>query len=176
MPAMLGAYFFEGGDYTAPLSPWGGSLGRALQQLPPRWAPTVTNVPSRLRQAYPPAVPEPLPQFNPGAPALPGLPLLPPVGPAAYRLDPLFDNPRPPRPAGLAGPAALGLRGALPLGQPVPGPVGQGQAEPSADVVIPQGVIYGVDGQWIRLRPGVNPAPPHSPPPAGRGRGRGSPP
>jgi hypothetical protein len=165
------AYFFDASDQGPPLGTAGGSLGSNRQQLPSRWAPAAGSQPSRLRPAYTPIIPEPLPQLNPGAPGqgFAGLP----GGP--YALDALFHDPQ----QGIfPGPPALGLRGELPLGQPGPGPVGQDPAEPSAAAAaaVPPGIIYGVDGQWIRLRPGVNPAPPHSPPPAGRGRGRGSPP
>ncbi|BDA51585.1 hypothetical protein COCOBI_19-1410 [Coccomyxa sp. Obi] len=160
-----------------------GSLGRQQQHLPPQWPAVASGQASRLSQAaFSPPLPDPAPGYAGPPPFLGGSmgPVLVTPGAAAPGFaGPSFAGPDFPVPAPL---------GLAPLGQPSspvrqPGsPIGQ----PSQPVLgpsgfthittAPSGVIYGVDGQWIRLRPGVNPAPPHPPLPAGRGRGRGSPP
>ena len=80
----------DGSDQGPTLATTGGSLGSHRQQLLPRWAPAAGNQPLRLRPAYTPTIPEPLPQLNSGAPG-PGFAGLP-GGP--YALDALFDDPQ----------------------------------------------------------------------------------
>ena len=167
-----------------------GSMGRQERHPPPQWPAVASAQPSRLSQtAHPPPLPHPDPGYAAPSSLLGGGmgPLLATPGAAASIGVPGFAGPD------FAGPefcipAPLGLPGIAPhgqLGSPVrqPGsPIGQpsqpvlGPSGLAHIATVPAGVIYGVDGQWIRLRPGVNPAPPHQPPPAGRGRGRGSPP
>lgn len=193
MPQEPGSYLMPapGGPGNPPQSASPeGSVGRQQQHPPPQWPSVASGQPSRLSQAaFPPPLPEPAPGYA-GPLSFLGAgmgPLLVTPGAAAPTdgwgfAGPSFSGPD------LPVPALLGLPGVVPHGQPgspvrqSSSPIGQpsqpvlGPSGLAHSATVPPGVIYGLDGQWIRLRPGVNPAPPHPPPPGGRGRGRGSPP